>query len=190
MNRKERRAARKQSSASVTGLFDAALGHHRAGQLAEADRLYRQILSIDPDHVGTLHSLGLLAHQAGRNDIAISLLGRVVALDPGLVPALNNLAKISFLEGHYAQALAVLRRSLAIKETEQTRLLFVECVAGLRTLPPDNDIHDWFVRALSEPWSRPSDLAVLAANLVKADGIGASSDVAAIAGHRVLRALL
>jgi 2-polyprenyl-3-methyl-5-hydroxy-6-metoxy-1,4-benzoquinol methylase/tetratricopeptide (TPR) repeat protein len=190
MNRKERRAARKQAAGSVAQIYESAFRHHQAGQLAEADRLYRQVLAIDSDHVGTLHYLGLLAHQAGRNDLAVTLLAKAVALDPRLDSALDSLATIFFLEGDYRQALAAVRGALAVKETEKTKSLFVECVKGLRGLSPGDDLRDIFVRALSEPWGRPSELAPVAAALIRADGIVASSNLAALAGHRVLRALL
>jgi SAM-dependent methyltransferase len=190
MNRKERRAARTQGRAPIAGLFEDALRHHRAGQLAEADRLYRQILSIDPDHLDTVHALALLAHQAGRNDIAIDLLSRLVALDPRAASALNTLGKILFLTGDRARALDVARRALALEETDQTKVLFVECVKNRRILPPGDDCREFLMRALSEPWGRPSDLATVATAVIKSDGITASSDPAMIAGHPLLRALL
>jgi SAM-dependent methyltransferase len=190
MNRKERRAARKEGSAAVAGLFDAALRHHRAGQLAEADRLYRQILAIDPDHLDTLHALAWLAQQAGRNDIAIDLLSRLVALDPGAGAALGNLGKLLFLAGDRGSALDVVRRALAVEETDKTKVLFVECVKNRRSLPPGDDFRELLFRALSEPWGRPSDLATVANGVIKSDGITASSGLAMLAGHRLLRAVL
>jgi protein O-GlcNAc transferase len=51
--------------------FNAALAHHRAGRIAEAERVCRQILVIDPDHAQTLHLLGLTEHVHGRSDDAI-----------------------------------------------------------------------------------------------------------------------
>jgi hypothetical protein len=39
--------------------FNAALAHHHAGRIAEAERVCRQILVIDPDHAQNLHVLGL-----------------------------------------------------------------------------------------------------------------------------------
>jgi hypothetical protein len=33
--------------------FNAALAHHHAGRIAEAERVCRQILVIDPDHAQT-----------------------------------------------------------------------------------------------------------------------------------------
>ncbi|MGH6742302.1 MAG: hypothetical protein ACREDY_25290, partial [Bradyrhizobium sp.] len=46
---------------AIKTLLDAAMPHHRAGQLLLAERLYKQVLEIDPDHADTLHLLGVLS---------------------------------------------------------------------------------------------------------------------------------
>ena len=43
-----------------------ALANHRAGRLAEAEDIYRQILGQDYGHAGALHLLGVLTCQTGR----------------------------------------------------------------------------------------------------------------------------
>ena len=53
--------------------------HHQAGQLAEAERIYRQVLAAEPDNPQALHLLGLLAMQARQFDVAIGLIGRAIA---------------------------------------------------------------------------------------------------------------
>jgi hypothetical protein len=45
---------------SVT-LFETALGHHQAGNLREASRLYQELLALNPNHFDGLHCLGVLA---------------------------------------------------------------------------------------------------------------------------------
>jgi protein O-GlcNAc transferase len=48
--------------------FNAALAHHHAGRIAEAERVCHQILVIDPDHTQNLHLLGLTEHVHGHSD--------------------------------------------------------------------------------------------------------------------------
>ena len=52
-------------------ILEQALAHHRAGQLQQAEAIYRQILRSQPDHPDALHLLGVVALQAGRNDTAV-----------------------------------------------------------------------------------------------------------------------
>ena len=67
MNRQQRRAGARERSGRAAGgpvgpiaqWFNAALAHHHAGRIAEAERVCRQILVIDPDHAQNLHLLGL-----------------------------------------------------------------------------------------------------------------------------------
>jgi tetratricopeptide (TPR) repeat protein len=59
-----------------------ALQHHNAGQLQQAEQIYRQILQQSPEHPEALHLLGVLALQVGRADAAADLIGKAVAGDP------------------------------------------------------------------------------------------------------------
>src|SRR6185295_6779829 len=68
--------------ATVDEMLAQALGHHRAGRLAEADLFYRQILNDWPTSAEALHLLGVLAAQSGAHDVAAQLIGRAIALKP------------------------------------------------------------------------------------------------------------
>jgi tetratricopeptide (TPR) repeat protein len=61
--------------------LDAALVHHRAGRLHDAEAIYRQILTADPRHADALHLLGVIASQVGRQDVAVDLIGQAIAVD-------------------------------------------------------------------------------------------------------------
>jgi protein O-GlcNAc transferase len=129
MDREQRRAAKSSGkaapghlkpagsigpSAAIAEQFAAAFAHHQAGRLAEAERLYRQILAIDPGHVDSLHFLGMLAGQAGRNDLAIELIGQALALKPDYAGAHYNFANVLAKEGRLDQAEAHYRRVLTL----------------------------------------------------------------------------
>jgi predicted O-linked N-acetylglucosamine transferase (SPINDLY family) len=58
-------------SISVNDALQQALAHHSAGELSEAERLYRAILRALPSHAEANHNLGVLALQTGRVDVAL-----------------------------------------------------------------------------------------------------------------------
>jgi len=67
---------------TIPQAFELALRHHQAGQLQQAEHIYRQILAQQPKHADALHFLGLIAHQAGRHDMAVDLIRQSVAVNP------------------------------------------------------------------------------------------------------------
>jgi tetratricopeptide (TPR) repeat protein len=126
MNRKERRAAAKQrrpmlsdtpprlGATSIDALFATAVQHHQSGRLARAEELYRQILAINPNHVDSLHFLGLNAYRVGRIDVAINLIGRAIELN-GAVPEFhNNIGGAYHIFGKLDEAISHFRRALAL----------------------------------------------------------------------------
>ena len=66
---------------SADALIAAATSHHRDGRLAEAEKLYRQILAIAPRHAETLYHLGIIGLQTGRPLVAIEAIGEAVKID-------------------------------------------------------------------------------------------------------------
>ena len=60
----------------IDAALQAALEHHQAGRLAEAETIYREILARHPDDFDTIHGLGVLAAQAGKPEMAGTLPGQ------------------------------------------------------------------------------------------------------------------
>jgi len=99
---------------AVATSFARALEHHQAGRLAEAERLYKLILAIDPGHALSLHFLGVIAHQAGRNDIALELMRKAIERD-GRVPAFHgNLGNVLLQQGVPEAAADAYERAAAL----------------------------------------------------------------------------
>jgi tetratricopeptide (TPR) repeat protein len=117
MNRRQRRAARKPApagSAGVSTMFAEALRLHRAGALPEAEWLYRQILSINPDHADSLHLLGVISHQRGRYAVAAEMIGKAIATDPKAASYHSNLGASLRELGRLDEANACWRKAVAL----------------------------------------------------------------------------
>jgi tetratricopeptide (TPR) repeat protein/SAM-dependent methyltransferase len=116
MNRKDRRAAGKQSGVrSADGPFALAVRHHQAGQLLQAESLYRQVLAADRKHFGSLHHLGILALQRGQPQAALDPISRALAVDDRVPECHYNMAFALQQVGRLPEAAAHYRKALALK---------------------------------------------------------------------------
>ena len=100
--------------ATIEEALRAALDHHQAGRLEEAETLYGRILAVAPDQPETLHFAGVLAAQTGRMERAVGLLTRAAAARPDhagfqttLANALNAAGRLEEAEARYARALEI-----------------------------------------------------------------------------------
>jgi tetratricopeptide (TPR) repeat protein len=102
------------ASVDVSAQLRSALQHHQAGQLPQAEVLYRQILEAVPNHPDALHLSGLLAHQAGRLDLAIDLISKAIRIKPS-GPMYYNLGVSLQAQGKLDAAIESYRSALALK---------------------------------------------------------------------------
>src|SRR5689334_18306990 len=96
---------------AIEEAMQVALGHHQAGRWAEAEGIYRWILSRYPDHADALHLLGVLACQAGDNGAAIAMIGRAIAVDPLVAEYHSNLGEAHRRSGRWDRAIVSLSRA-------------------------------------------------------------------------------
>src|SRR5580704_14387068 len=66
---------------SPAALFNAAVAHHQTGALIEAERQYRHILNLVPNHADSLHNLGLIALQRGDAAAAVALFDKAIKIN-------------------------------------------------------------------------------------------------------------
>ena len=74
----------------VIQMLRQAFGLHQQGQLAQAETLYREALTIQPDNPDALHFLGVLESQRGRREAGLSLIDRAVKVNPRNTAAFYN----------------------------------------------------------------------------------------------------
>ena len=96
-------------------LFQAALAHHEAGRTAAAEALYRAILVRDPEHVESLHLLGLITAQHGDPETGAAMIRRAMALVPGQAPHHNSLAIAYGRLGRPRDALRAYQAAVALR---------------------------------------------------------------------------
>lgn len=179
----------------------------RLGHLDQADALYRELLTAEPEDATAHHMLGLIAHQRGDLAQASALIGRALAIQPDLAHAHQNLGIVTQKLGDPAGAAASYRQALALKGdlvTARVNLAallqrqgqVVEAIkllrAGLRHAPARFELHNNLglalmaagrsaaaVSALRKTTELAPHLALAHRNLAKALAAAGHSDEAA-----------
>ncbi len=100
---------------TLQALYDQAVAAHRAGHLADAERLCRRLLQTAPSSFGPLHMPGALRARQGDNDEALDLISRALALQPGAADAWFNRGRILKSAGRLAEALTCYDKALTAR---------------------------------------------------------------------------
>lgn len=100
------------STIDLNTVLQAALAHHQAGQLADAEAGYASILDVDPNHLDALHLFAALRLQQGMATDALSLSEQVIAIAPGISDAHDNHGSALQALGHGADAALAFRRAI------------------------------------------------------------------------------
>jgi tetratricopeptide (TPR) repeat protein/SAM-dependent methyltransferase len=140
------------------------------GKLDEAVTQYQRALALKPDFAEAHNNFGAALQDQNKVGDAVAQYRRALALTPNYAEAHSNLGKALMEEGDLTQALKAIQRSIEIEESDNAKLLFVQCVRSLNFIPHGIDLRETLIRALSEPWGRPIDLAKFSAGLLKRDG--------------------
>ncbi|MEI7795921.1 MAG: tetratricopeptide repeat protein [Methylococcaceae bacterium] len=137
----------------MTDLLQRAIQHHRAGELSQAESLYRAILQTQPNHPDANHNLGVIAVAMNKSELALPFFKLALETNPNqaqfwlsyidaliktkqfdLARAVLNQGKESFgLQGETVNALAALLPELygtAIELREMGR--FLEAIDWLK----------------------------------------------------------
>ncbi len=96
-------------------LLKKAHAHHRAGRLDKAQRLYRKVLTQQPENGDALHLLGVVATQLGNFDEAVRLIGDAIRLRPAFAQAHYNLGIALKGLDRLDEAAAGFRRAIEIE---------------------------------------------------------------------------
>ncbi len=122
------------------------MAQHQAGNLAQAEVLYKQVLQAVPNQPDALHLLGLVAKQKGELATAAQLMRRALNFNPNYVEAYVNLGATLQEQGDLSEAADCYRKALALRPN------YAEVHSNLGVvLKAQNNLHDSaqsFIQAL------------------------------------------
>jgi tetratricopeptide (TPR) repeat protein len=110
-----KKALSQHPSSAAHDLVREALRLHQMGQFAEAERIYEQVLAVDPRHPDALHLLGMIAYQTGRDEAAVALIRKAIAIKSDAASYHSNLGNVLQSQGDLAEAGACYQRALMLK---------------------------------------------------------------------------
>ncbi|MEA2902857.1 MAG: hypothetical protein QOI12_244 [Alphaproteobacteria bacterium] len=183
---------------------------YKLGRADDAIAAWQRAQSSRPHPLAAMN-LGIALMQQGQHAEAIEQFKRAVALAPDSDDALTNLAKAQIATGDIRAALETVWRGLALRETQNAKLVFIECLKRFRFTEDMQHFHGTVARAVSEAWARLDEFNRPATALAKqspplaaciarvetawpqrlaGDDFWSGSERAAICGDPLLRALL
>ncbi|MEQ1600089.1 MAG: tetratricopeptide repeat protein, partial [Methylotenera sp.] len=92
-----------------------AMAQHQAGNLAQAEVLYKQVLQTNANHPDSLHLLGLIAKQKGDFKTAVLLMRKALNFNPNYVEAYVNLGATLQEQNNFTEAADCYRKALALR---------------------------------------------------------------------------
>jgi tetratricopeptide (TPR) repeat protein/SAM-dependent methyltransferase len=124
MSRKQRRgfgppgakpAFAADTANSPAALFNAAVAHHQTGTLSEAERQYRHLLTLAPNHADSWHNLGLIALQRGDAAAAVELFDKAIKINGKVAEYHYNVALAWRALNRNDHVAAHLERAIALR---------------------------------------------------------------------------
>lgn len=180
MNRKQRRAQERrgvatrlgpspagQREATLAAMFGAAMAQHRAGAIVEAERGYRDLLNLFPNHAETHGLLGVALATQGRVNEALPHFERSAALKPDVPGVYDDLGKAYLTAGKPEMAIQAAGRALALEETGRRKTFFALCAKSVVFTAQNQPLRKMVLRALVEAWARPRELTRVCISLIR-----------------------
>lgn len=104
----------KKHALRAAQLLEQGWSSHQAGQMHEAESIYKTILKKYPDYADAIHLLGLIAHQHGDYDLAISRFRQALTIKPMFAAAHLNLGDCLQRLGQVEKAIKCFKQALTI----------------------------------------------------------------------------
>ena len=98
----------------LNNVLQSAQAHYQAGNLAEAEVLYRQVVERQPQDIPALSWLAAIAERTGRPDVGIAYYEQILLLNPALSETHSNLGSLLCQQGQIVKAIVHHRQALRL----------------------------------------------------------------------------
>jgi tetratricopeptide (TPR) repeat protein len=95
--------------------FEHGIELHQQGKLADAERIYQDVLRRQPNHFDALHMLGVIAINARHLEQGVDLIRKAIGLNANVAAAHSNLGKALLDLNRPQDALACFDRAIALE---------------------------------------------------------------------------
>lgn len=141
-------------------------------RFSEALASYEAALALMPAHADALTNRGHVLQELARPQEALTSYESALAIKPHAVNALVSYAHLQQQLGHFPAALQAAKTALSIEDSINTRSAFFNIVK-ITLLDADESatLTPLLIRAMSEPWGRPYELAPTFIRLIRQDAV-------------------
>lgn len=147
--------------------YNVAVAYQHEGRFADAMAHFRRTVALDPAHIPAKINIANRHASLGELDQAAAIYRGVIDAKPDQLDAQENLARVFLTRGQAVEAVALLQQAFRLGATPGMKQLFVQCARQLRLIADDTQFRQLVLRALTEAWGRPSELAVVSVSLIK-----------------------
>ena len=103
------------SAVDIDEKFQQAVAFHQAGQLAQAERICKQILTYNSQNAEAFHFLGIIACQTGKYPVAVDLIIHAIEIDSKQSPFYYSLANALREQGKFMEAIEAYQQAIQIQ---------------------------------------------------------------------------
>ena len=103
------------SAADIEDKFQQAVAFHQAGQLSQAEKICKQILTYNAQNAEVFHFLGIIACQVGKYPVAVDLITQAIEIDSKQPPFYYSLANALREQGKLEKATEAYQQVIQIQ---------------------------------------------------------------------------
>ncbi|MBI3903498.1 MAG: tetratricopeptide repeat protein [Nitrosomonadales bacterium] len=140
--------------------------YRRLNQTEAAADAYLEAIRLDPRFLTAHVNIGNVLRETGKLEAAAKHYRIAISLKPDHVQALTHLGHTLYALCEFGAATDSYTRALKLTESQELKEGFARCIKYVSFTQDNADFRRYVMRALSEPWGRPSNFVDASLSLI------------------------